>query len=416
MRKEVIDWGVYKDLVEYGTHIVWEVPDFKGFAMACVDHLGTQCAPLIKSVYSLLSESPFDLPKKDMTSYQDYGGISSDTILEWYEEFKERERQRAIENEFKENIDELQFLVREYRDSEEYQKVLNFIGSFKWLAPYNAMLVQMQLPGARLVLTGKNWLYYNRRPKPNAQRLITLKNFGPVQCMFDYGDTEPIPGCEEYEFNAIMENWLRSVMKSSGSPDDKLKQLKANLPVLGIYLDDNFMASDLMGGYIKAFRNRMFRINLSREDVVTIRSEFILSVNRNADTASQFHTICHELGHLFCQHIYYDRSKQRDLTVQQREFEAETVAWIVCRRQGVSNSSEQYLAGYTRDGQIPVCSTEMIMKAVTKIEELLDKQMDIRKSPYYKCNKEIRNLVDRELSRIQSAKKPVPNSLFPGLK
>ena len=42
----------------------------------------------------------------------------------------------------------------------------------------------------------------------------------------------------------------------------------------------------------------------------------------------QFHTICHELGHLFCYHQFYTESKRRKLTIKEREFEAETVAGL----------------------------------------------------------------------------------------
>ena len=30
----------------------------------------------------------------------------------------------------------------------------------------------------------------------------------------------------------------------------------------------------------------------------------------------QFHTICHELGHLFCYHQFYTESKRRNLTIK----------------------------------------------------------------------------------------------------
>ncbi len=92
-----------------------------------------------------------------MDSHVLVDNVTESEIIEWYMVFKEDEQKREIEKEFKDNIDELQFLVEEYRKSDDFQKMLDFIGRFKWLAPYNAMLVQMQLPGARLVLNGKNW-------------------------------------------------------------------------------------------------------------------------------------------------------------------------------------------------------------------------------------------------------------------
>ena len=57
-----------------------------------------------------------------------------------------------------------------------------------------------------------------------------------------------------------------------------------------------------------------------------INSRFIISINKNLSRIVQFHTICHELGHLFCYHQFYTESKRRKLTIKEREFEAEIVA------------------------------------------------------------------------------------------
>lgn len=83
--------------------------------------------------------------------------------------------EEALERQdFKDNIDELQFLVKEYRSTEHFKKMLDFIVKCNWLAPYNAMLVEMQLPGAYMVLNAKDWAKFNRRPKLNARNLVTL--------------------------------------------------------------------------------------------------------------------------------------------------------------------------------------------------------------------------------------------------
>ena len=48
--------------------------------------------------------------------------------------------------------------------------------------------------------------------------------------------------------------------------------------------------------------------------------------------------------YLFCYHQFYAESKRRKLTIKEREFEAKTVAWLVCKRHGIYNPSEEYLA------------------------------------------------------------------------
>lgn len=83
--------------------------------------------------------------------------------------------------------------------------------------------------------------------------------------------------------------------------------------------------------------------------------------------------------------------------MKEREFEAETVAWLVCKRQGIENPSEEYLASYAPHGEIPICSTDIIMKAVTEIEKMLKNEVDIKDSLWYKQDKQIRQDISKFL-------------------
>ena len=114
----------------------------------------------------------------------------------------------------------------------------------------------------------------------------------------------------------------------------------------------------------------------------------------------QFHTICHELGHLFCYHQFYTESKRRKLTIKEREFEAETVAWLVCKRHGIYNPSEEYLASYAPQGEIPICSTDLIMKAVAEIERMMESPFKIKESLWYKEDKGLKEKI-RVIERQQ---------------
>ena len=399
-----IDRTIFEPLLEYAEHIVWQAPGFREFALACIDHLGEKCIPLLKSTYGSLYFAPFDTPKEKMNKPQEYENTTADEIYHWFKLFEEDRKRKEQEREFKDNVDELQFLVTEFRNSDEFQKMLDGLGQFKSLATYNAMLVQLQLPGACLVLTGKQWAKYNRRPKANARKLITLKVFGPIQCMFDYEGTEPIPGTPEEDEAKILEDWNKTLVQATGELDkEKYNNLLSNLPLLGILIDDKFEAVRTYGGYIAKHRDGILGIPVNKDFSISYRSEFIISINGKAPSASQFHTLCHELGHLFCKHMYYGHER-RDLTLEEREFEAETVAWIVCKRQGIANPSEQYLAGYTKNGKIPLCSLDNIMKAVTKIEELMCGILNIKDSPWYKYDKGLKGAVDKKLADIKAQK------------
>ena len=92
----------------------------------------------------------------------------------------------------RQSLDELFTLARRYRSSEAYKELLDFIANFRFYAPFNAMLVHIQKPGAKYVATPYRWLSdYHRRIKAEAQPLVILQPMGPVMFVFDVSDTEP---------------------------------------------------------------------------------------------------------------------------------------------------------------------------------------------------------------------------------
>ena len=397
----------------YALCIIFETESFQEFTISMMDYLGLAICPYCKEIYKELYQVAF-IRQHDMQSADVVDGFSESEMKDWFCQFIRNEvyNQHEKEKQFKENIDELQFLVREHRQSSEFQKMLDFVGRFHYLAPYNAMLVEMQKPGATFVFSGKKWKNYGRRPKPNAQQLITLVNFGPVQCLFDFSDTEPIPDADAIEEAALMEMWdsgLRGIQGSISEGD--FNTLIQNLPSYGVYLDDSFLASNTYGGYIMPYFQDI-NIPLSKTEKIKTASRFLISVNRKQTKTEKFHTICHELGHLFCNHLSYDVRKRRKLSLKEREFEAETVAWLVCKRRGLMNPSEEYLATYSPYGEIPICSAEFIMKAVTEIEKMLKSPIYASKSLWYKDDKIFKEIVNEATRKLRNMKKKKESKLF----
>lgn len=390
--------------IEYASHIIMETSNFIDFAVALVDYMEEDFIPYCKSVYAMLRS--LDYPTVTFEKDDELGDITPDVIRKEYHIFLSKQEKLAREKEFKENIDELQFLVKSYRDSNEFKKMLDFIGSFPYLAPYNAMLVQMQKPGATFVLTGKKWAEYGRQPKLNGQKLIVLKPFGPVQCVFDFEDTEPIPNATKVMKEAdLIKKYTESLQQAQGDLDKKkMDTLVSNLPVYGIYLDDNFLASNSYGGYIMPYHDQKLKVKIDKDYDMEISSNFVISVNKKQSNAAKFHTICHELGHLFCNHQCYDKRKKRKLTLKEKEFEAETVAWLMCKRHGISNPSEEYLASYAPKGEIPICSTELIMRAVTEIERMMDGAVSVNDSMWYKEDSAFKASVNAQRQKLKRSR------------
>lgn len=390
--------------IEYASHIIMETSNFIDFAVALVDYMDEDFIPYCKSVYAMLRS--LDYPTVTFEKDDELGDITPDVIRNAYHNFLSQQDKLAREKEFKENIDELQFLVKSYRDSNEFKKMLDFIGSFPYLAPYNAMLVQMQKPGATFVLTGKKWAEYGRQPKLNSQKLIVLKPFGPVQCVFDYEDTEPIPNATKVMKEAdLIKKYTESLQQAQGNLDKKkMETLVSNLPVYGIYLDDNFLAANSYGGYIMPYHDQKLKIKIDKDYYMEVSSNFVISVNKKQSNAVKFHTLCHELGHLFCNHQCYDKRKKRKLTLKEEEFEAETVAWLMCKRHSISNPSEEYLASYAPKGEIPICSTELIMRAVTEIERMVDGAVSVNDSMWYKEDSAFKASVNAQRQKLKRSR------------
>lgn len=63
------------------------------------------------------------------------------------------------------------------------------------------------------------------------------------------------------------------------------------------------------------YEEKQLSIMVNKESA-KINSRFIISINKNLSRIVQFHTICHELGHLFCYHQFYTESKRRKLTIK----------------------------------------------------------------------------------------------------
>lgn len=400
--------GISKEMLQiarkYALSIVFHTHGFMEFAMSMMDYLGEDicciCKALYYELYQVALTQEFYLDGRE-----DVEKISEEYLVNCYYQEKEekREAERKREEEFRNNVDELQFLIDEYRNSDRFKQMLDFVGKFKYLAPYNAMLVEMQLPGAKLVLTGKKWREYGRRVKPNAQQLITLYPFGPIQCMFDISGTEPIEGVKSKKETELMEEWDECLKKVEGNiKPELLSQLINNLPSYGIYYDDSLLAANTYGGYLMPYKHNI-KVKIGEEQVKTI-SRFIISVNHKQSDTEKFHTICHELGHLLCRHVYYNDRAKRRLDTKEEEFEAETVAWLVCKRMGISNPSEQYLAIYAKDGKIPLCSIDLIMKAVTEIEEMIRFETSIKTGKWYQTDKAFKDFVDDVIKKQKRRK------------
>ncbi len=414
IEQEEIEWRkpTNGEVWNYAVDIIRNTTGFREFAEAIMDYIGEPSEEPIR-LYDALSQMKWSYEVKFDDSYKN---VNIDTLNDWFYAFQEKQERKAREEEWKarEDIDELIRRVEVYRDSNRFYEMMKYVGRVSYLAPFNAMLVNLQKPGTQIAFSISRWMKYGRRPKLNSNPLIVLIPFGPVQTLYDFDSTEEIEDfyAPRRDKEGLIEEWCNVLNKTKGEIDPKkFDNLLSNLPIYGITLDTKFNAASTYGGYLGKLvqnSNNQFKVeglltkdkDFGRVTFSEQKARFIISVNKEQNREARFHTICHELGHLFCRHLFYD-TKERHLSHKEEEFEAETVAWLMCRRHGVNNPSEQYLATYSRGGKVPRCSLYNMMNAVKEIEKMMDKTMEAKDGLWYKYDKDFKRVVDEKLAELE---------------
>jgi len=291
----------------------------------------------------------------------------------------EEEGKKVPKEPIRREIDELFLEVRRYAASGEFRKLLVFVARFKEYAPYNAMLIYLQKPGARFLLTAKDWREkYQRIVKNDVTPVLILIPNGPLRCLYDVGDTLPAPWATG---NLFPEELDKPYDGDPGKAVSKTEfaTLVEQLKWLGIHYGTMRSGESFSGKLqIGDAGDPQIRLPRGEGEFLEWRPAYSIRVCEGASDTVKFCTIVHELGHLFCRHLEsgYERPWRegvRTLPHEAMEFEAETVSWLVTRRMGIDNPSYRYLAQYIgRNGAIPPeASVEAIILAANRVEKIM---------------------------------------------
>lgn len=259
-----------------------------------------------------------------------------------------------------ESIEQLLNQVRAYQKPNVFEELLKFCAKIRNLSPYNAWLINQQMPGAKAVMTAEQWKRkYKRKPKPNARPLVILLPFGPIGLVWDIQDTMPETGYSLFDDTQYILDTIASPFQVAGHVNnDVIANLKKALNFNGIVVEE-FRATATQAGKIVCDNSKRISIE-TKHRLIQTSSLFLLSVNSNARIEEWFSTVCHELAHLFCHHITLKCKgcskekewKTRNLSTIAEEFEAETVAWLVCNRLNLEPPSIDYLQCYIKDEEL----------------------------------------------------------------
>lgn len=265
-------------------------------------------------------------------------------------------------------LDQLWSRTSTYRQSREYLDTLRYVAAMREFSPYNAFLLRLQRPNLRFAATVDHYANHFRRwlrTDKAVHPLVVLRPFGPVDFVFNLEDTEgpelPRSLFEPFQTSGRVESqwWL---------------DLTENMLRRGMLMGFKSHASTY-AGHVELLREPLPPPPNKSGKRALPPVRFRVELNGNHDRTVQFVTLLHELAHVTCGHLGAlhddDWTAREGLREEVQEFEAESVAYLVCARLGLSTPSEQYLVNYVGEhGEIPVgMSVTTVFTAAWLLEE-----------------------------------------------
>jgi hypothetical protein len=259
-------------------------------------------------------------------------------------------------------IDTLLRQSKLYRSSDEFRELLDFMSLFRDYAPYNNMLVRVQNPSCSFYATAKDWqARFRRNIKEDARPMLILAPMSPVMLVYDLDQTEgpPLPAelTQFAHFNGEWEDeWLTRLVGNAGG-----YRIRVGFKPL----------SSTLGGFATI-------------DRASGDWKMRIAIHDELDGPSRFGVLCHELAHILLGHLGTDKDHwwpgRSNLDRATVEVEAESVAYIVTSRLGLSGASAAYVSRHLKDGRVPAgVSMDFIAKVAGQIERMAREVLPARR-------------------------------------
>ena len=260
-------------------------------------------------------------------------------------------------------LDGLLARTNQYRSSRAFAELLQFVGRLPTFAPFNAALLHAQNPDIEHVASAARWSAdFGRQVKPDARAYVVLIPFGPVQFVYDVADTY----AEDPTRDRVPAD-LRDPFATHGELDPQVwYRTSRRCEREAIALVEDSTLDGRLAGDVRALG--------SPTSGGAMR--YLVRLNGRHEVGTRYATLAHELAHLFCGHIGADEGAwwepRPPLSTRHAELEAEAVAYLVCRRAGLTTMSEHYLSGYVDgdDFELPELSLDAVIIATGYIESM----------------------------------------------
>ncbi len=205
---------------------------------------------------------------------------------------------------------------------------------------------------------------------------------GPVMFVFDVSDTEPID-----EKSTLPPEVEKPFEPTHGSVSNELWLTTENAKRDGVGVIEREAGSQSAGFICTVTKRKFLKVQKKSRPTpqfVSVPLRYELVLNSKHSSAAKYATITHELGHLYCGHLGTPNKNwwpdRQTLAAEICEFEAESVCYLVCKRLGIENPSDQYLSGYMKEHEdTPSISLDAVMKAAGLIEKMGRERLNPRK-------------------------------------
>lgn len=271
-------------------------------------------------------------------------------------------------------IDKLFQSTGMYKNCRDYKELLEFVKRFPKLAPFNAMLIHLQKPESTFVTSLSEWTKkYRRNLKADARPLIVLRPFGPIGFVFDISDTE---GEEVLSEEIIIPTKLEEREK-----EELLSQFVRNLSCDGIIYKESDLG--IPKGMAKTIEeDTSIEISIKNK-VYKVRVLFLIMINSNLSKNEKLMTAIANVAHIYCGHLGSLRQswipERYHLGNKEKEFEVNSVGWMVCERLGLENPFQEDLFNYLDNNEtIPAISLETVLKVTALVEALFKPKLPRR--------------------------------------
>ena len=353
----------------------------------------------MKLIYDNLSQKPEWLSLEQIEKYAAEMGVGKK------EKVKEMDLQTAITNkDYKYLKEHLEKGIESYLDSDTYKNFLSCFSSFNDYSQKNMRLLLAQLPTATMVAKASDWKNLGRYPSKGTK---ALRIYGPNP---------------EYKKDAEG-NYLKDE-KGKKIPTGNIAGWKL-VPVFDVSqthgkelpkpiyeLTENFKEPKHFLSIFNAVKNcttaSISLQEISREGVRGFYNHDTHSIvirkgmNQYQTLKTEIHEVAHSLLH---------QKTSEFISKEQKEFEAESVAYIVCQNYGVDTSDYTfaYLSSWTNKGE-RIADFENSLKTITNTAREIIKKIDkeLSQELTIKENK-VEERTNQFSVRLQNAQKQLGN-------